>query len=93
VNPSGSVTFISDVWSGQVSDKKLTVETGLLEKFVPGDAVMADRGFLVQNEFSFRQVSLIVHLHMGRNSFQLKMWKRAYICPGYVLTLKGSVDD
>jgi hypothetical protein len=42
VSPFGAFTFVSDLWSGNVSDKHLTEQSGLIEKLDDGDAVMAD---------------------------------------------------
>ena len=43
--PQGVVSFVSDCWGRRVSDKHLTENSGLIQKFLPGDVVLADRGF------------------------------------------------
>lgn len=45
IAPQGVITFISKGWGGRVSDVYLTEHCGLLEKLLPGDLVLADRGF------------------------------------------------
>ena len=41
ISPSGAIFFISDLFGGNTSDKKLTAECGLLEYLEEGDSVMA----------------------------------------------------
>ena len=60
VSPSGCVTFVSKCWGGRVSDKKLTMESGFMEKLLPGDVVLADRGFTMRDEFAMKGARLIV---------------------------------
>ena len=46
ISPSGSVTFISQLYTGSISDKEITRRSGFLKlPFDKGDSVMADKGF------------------------------------------------
>ena len=45
ISPQGITTFFSPAWGGRVSDKHLTVDSGLLSKLLTRDIVLADRGF------------------------------------------------
>ena len=49
VAPNGVITFVSDLYAGSVSDKYMVKECGLLDHFVPGDLILADKGFLIQD--------------------------------------------
>ena len=48
VAPQGVISFISKGWGGRVSDVHLTQNCGLLENMLPGDLILADRGFTIQ---------------------------------------------
>jgi hypothetical protein len=58
ITPQGVVSFISKGWGGRVSDKYLTEKSGLLDKLLPGDIVLADRGFTIADSVAFVGASL-----------------------------------
>ena len=41
--PCGHVMFVSRLFTGPISDRELTKQSGFLNKFVPGDQVMANQ--------------------------------------------------
>jgi hypothetical protein len=47
ISTRGAVIFISKGYTGRVSDKVLTNDCGILENLEPGDIVLADRGFTI----------------------------------------------
>ena len=49
ISPTGAIIFISKLWGGGISDQKITECCGVLYLLEPGDNVMADRGFDVQD--------------------------------------------
>uniref|UniRef100_A0A6P7H661 Uncharacterized protein LOC114346661 n=1 Tax=Diabrotica virgifera virgifera TaxID=50390 RepID=A0A6P7H661_DIAVI len=49
VAPNGVLTFISELYPGSTSDKKIVSDSGVLEKMTPGDLVLADKGFLIKD--------------------------------------------
>ena len=51
-------TFVSSRWGGRVSDKHLMLNSGLLQKLLPRDVVLADRGFDVGEVVAISQASL-----------------------------------
>ena len=49
ITPQGVISYVSKGWGGRVSDKHLTENCGILKLLLPGDQVLADRGFNVQD--------------------------------------------
>ena len=41
--------FVSDCFEGSISDKQITRKSGFLDKILPGDVVLADRGFTIHD--------------------------------------------
>ena len=58
ISPSGAFTFVSKLWSGNISDKEITRQSGFLNLLEPGDDVMADRGFRIRDHCTERGCTL-----------------------------------
>ena len=60
ITPQGSISFASNAWGGRTSNKFLTDNCGILKKLLPGDLVMADRRFTIQESLIFHGAELAI---------------------------------
>lgn len=58
ITPRGSFSFISNLFTGSISDKKIVEQSGFLDKVEYGDDIMADRGFLIRGELALKGATL-----------------------------------
>lgn len=50
ISPGGAITFISQLYTGHISDREIVTRSGFLNLlFDRGDSVMADKGFTVED--------------------------------------------
>ena len=59
ITPTGVFSFIPPLWTGSISDKEIVKNSGLINKLEEGDAVPADKWFLVRDLLAFKKVKLI----------------------------------
>ena len=61
ITPDGHISFVSKAFPGSISDNAITMRSGMLDLFEPGDRLLADKGFTISNtELQPRGVTLIV---------------------------------
>lgn len=49
VAPNGVITFVSKAYPGSTSDKKIVEHSEIMKQMVPGDLILADKGFLIKD--------------------------------------------
>ena len=50
ITPGGAISFISQLYTGSISDREIVIRSGLLElPFDESDSVMADKGFTIED--------------------------------------------
>ena len=58
ITPTGYISFVSSLYCGNISDKRITAESGVLDTLQPGDGLMADRGFDIGDECAAHGIDL-----------------------------------
>ena len=59
ITPDGVISIVPPLWTGMESDKEIVRGTGLVNIFDEGDAVMADKRFIIRDLLTFKKVHLI----------------------------------
>lgn len=65
VAPNGAIVYLYDVYEGSISDKEIVKRSGFLDHLHPGDVVIADRGFNIEDLLMPRQSKLIISPFLG----------------------------
>ena len=68
LSPGGAITFISQLYTGSISDREIVVRSGLLDlPLDENDSIMADKGFTIQDLLPLG-VSLNIPPFLGSSS-------------------------
>ena len=72
MSPVPHINFVSNLYSGSISDKEITKQCGFIEQLNPGDVIMADKGFNVQDLLALKHVRLLAPPLMGKGKVSSK---------------------
>jgi hypothetical protein len=65
ITPQGTVCFISRCWGGRTSDQYITENSGFCDLLIPGDAILADRGFNIGRSVGLLHVKVLIPAFKG----------------------------
>ena len=58
IAPNGHISYLSPMWGGKASDRKITLSDGFIDNLQVGDLILADRGFTIHDVLIQKQVSI-----------------------------------
>ena len=68
ITPQGTISYVSKPYGGRTSDVFLTENCGILKNLLPGDVVLADRGFTIGDSVGLYCAELkIPHFTKGKS--------------------------
>lgn len=72
ISPIPHFNFVSNLYSGSISDKEIVRQCGFLDKLMPGDVIMADKGFNIQDLLALREARLLAPPIMRKGTVSSK---------------------
>ena len=66
VTPKGAACFISELFEGSIDDVEITKRCGILDYIQPGDVVLVDKGFRIQELLYSRQATIAIPAFLGK---------------------------
>ena len=66
LSPLCHINFVSKLYTGAISDKEIIQQSGFLDYIEPGDTIMADKGFNIQDRLAIKSATLIAPPVMSR---------------------------
>lgn len=68
VTPKGAACFVSDLYEGSVSDVEIFEKCGILQHIEPGDVLLVDKGFKVQDLLLSKQATIKIPAFLGKRA-------------------------
>ena len=66
VTPTGGACFVSDLYEGSIDDVRIFQESGILNFIKPGDSILVDKGFTVQELLLVKQAKVFIPPFLGK---------------------------
>lgn len=73
VTPNGAFSYVSDAYGGRISDPQIVKHSGWLDTVEVGDKILADKGFLIDDQLAEKGASVITppkktisYIYIGR---------------------------
>lgn len=82
------IMFISTAYGGRASDRFITSDSGLLRCLLPGDQILADKGFTIEDMLHYG-VELLLHSESRKSSSQMLKWCTRVACLNCAFMLKS----
>lgn len=60
ITPCGTICFLPKCWGGRASDKTITQESNFFNFIEPGDVILADHGFTIEEDIALHGGKLLI---------------------------------